>query len=857
MMNPLGQMCYAPNWTQYGRLARILALFLGGLLFLLWGLWGTLPHHSLRQPFSPIVATDLSQPRQNAITLIPNGALALRQSFTPRHDGLRELEVRFARADEHSASQSGQIHLRLSDTAGTTVSEATLLNATIAHNQTHVLQFAPQPRSAGQTYTLVVSGQAGNEVALWGYSLDVHASGELLLAYGEGDGATAVAPLNDVADLTFNTRYQLSWRSALAHLGTTLVREGGFLLLALAFLLLPGALLLQFWPLRAGKMVWLGMALALGTAVWPLAWQFSTLLGWPWRGWSLWLLLLLGWLAVLGVAIRRLEMRDWRLALSRENYGFRIWDFASLISSLRRAFLSHLSPVDVALLVTLLLGLAARLLAVRDLDVPPWVDASRHALITAVMRDSGQVIRDYGAYLPVDRFPYHYGLHTLTASLALLTQRPLPGILLYFGQLLNALLPLTVYAALQLLTRRRLAALLATFLVALPFFFPAYYATWGRLTQLAAMLVMPLALALTWLLLRGGRKWRRAWWLLALLTAGLFLLHFRVFTYYLPFAPLVWLLSAGRNGRYLLLAALGGLLLVTPRLFYLHAVADPLSAFDSSGSGYNAFPSGYLTAGWERAFIIASALCLLPVLWQGLCRRHRALLPLALVMWVGALFLLLAGERLGLPETWLFNLNSMYITLFLPQAMLLGLMGERLWRWLVRRRWWLQLPASAVTGALLLALLLFGVRSQIAVLNPQTILLQPPDLAGIAWVEANLPPEALLAVNSWRWLGNAWAAQDGGAWLTPLTGRQATTPPADYMYSQPLEAWVRTFNETAVAVTDWSDPAQAIRLKEQGVSHIFVGARGGFFDPAALGKNPAVALLYAHDGVFVFALKDG
>ncbi len=855
MTNQPGQM-YAPNWGRYGRFARVLALLLGGLLFLLVGLLGALPHRSLRQVFSPIVATDLSQPRYSAITLIPNGALTLQQTFTPRHDGLRELEIRFARAED-SSNSAGQIHLRLSDASGQTVSQAWLANATIAHNQTHVLQFAPQPHSAGQVYTLSLRGTEGNEVALWGYSLDVYAGGELSLRYEAEEGTTAVAPLTDVAELAFTTRYQLTWRSALAYLGKVVVQEGGFLLLTLAFLLLPGALLLQFWPLRAGGMVWLGMALALGTAVWPLVWQFSTLLGWRWRAWSLWLLLVLGWLAVLGVLIRRLAIRDGRLTHPRENWGFRVWHFAALIALLRRSCLPRFSPVEVALLATLLLGLAARLLAVRDLAVLPWVDASRHALITAVMRNSGQVIRDYGAYLPVDRFPYHYGLHTLTASLALLTQRPLPDLLLTFAQLLNALLPLTVYAAVQLVARRPLAALLAAFLVALPFLFPAYYATWGRLTQLAAMLVMPLTLALTWLLLRGGQRWRRAWGLLALLTAGLFLLHFRVFTYYLPFVPLVWLLSVGRNGRYLLLAAFAGLLLVAPHLLYLRAVSDPLSAFDSSGSSYNAFPSGYLTAGWERAFILAAALCLLPLLWGALRRRRWPLLPLTLAAWVSVLFLLLAGERLGLPETWLFNLNSMYITLFLPQAILLGLMGERFWRWLVGWRWWLQLPVSALTGALLLALLLFGVRNQITVLNPQTILVQPSDLAGIAWVEANLPPGALLAVNSWRWLGNAWAAQDGGAWLTPLTGRQATTPPVDYVYSAALAARVQTFNETAVAVSDWRDPAQIAWLREQRVSHIFVGARGGFFDPAALARNPAVALLYAHDGVFVFALKDG
>ncbi len=353
-----------------------------------------------------------------------------------------------------------------------------------------------------------------------------------------------------------------------------------------------------------------------------------------------------------------------------------------------------------------------------------------------------------------------------------------------------------------------------------------------------------------------GPSWRRGWWLLALLAAGLFLVHFRVFTFYLPFAALVWLASRGRNGRFLALAAAVGLLLVSPRLWQLLSVTDPARAINAGPSDYNAFPTGYLEAGWEQAFVALGAICLALALAGALKRRRWAALPLLLAAWVAALFLLLAGERLGLPETWVINLNSMYITLFLPLAMLLAVTAVQVWQWLARQRWWLQMTASLLAGGLLAALFLFGVRNQVNILNPQTVLAEPPDLAGIAWVDAHLPPEALIAVSSWQWLGQTWAGQDGGAWLTPLTQRQTTTPPADYIYNRDLAEEVRAFNETAVAVADWSDPAQAEWLRQQGVTHVFVGARGGFFDPAALARNPELELLYAEDGVFVFAVRD-
>jgi len=106
------------------------------------------------------------------------------------------------------------------------------------------------------------------------------------------------------------------------------------------------------------------------------------------------------------------------------------------------------------LLLLLLAALALRFVAVRDLAFPPWVDSSRHALITAVMASTGRAPDGYAPYLPVETFPYHFGFHTLSAGLALLTGWALPGLLLTLGQLLNGLLPLSVYAAGRLFVGR-------------------------------------------------------------------------------------------------------------------------------------------------------------------------------------------------------------------------------------------------------------------------------------------------------------------------------------------------------------------------------------------------------------------
>jgi hypothetical protein len=346
-----------------------------------------------------------------------------------------------------------------------------------------------------------------------------------------------------------------------------------------------------------------------------------------------------------------------------------------------------------------------------------------------------------------------------------------------------------------------------------------------------------------------------------------------VFLFYLPFAGLAaafhWF--DFRRARGLVAAAALGTALVMPRLIELLATTNPLQTFQQSLPGYNDFPTGYLTTGWERLYLALAAVGVLVLVVGIALRRRWTKFPTLLVLWVGALFALLAGDRLDLPETLVVNLNSMYISLFLPLALFLAIIAERVWSLVVGRRSAVggHLPctpapplpcvigglSSVIAGVALGLLALFGWRQQANILNPQTILALPADAAALAWLDENVPADARVAVNAWQWLGETWAAGDGGAWLTPLTGREATTPPIDYIYNRDLFAAVRAFNEAAAAIEDWSDPAAAAWLAEQGVTHVFVGARGGFFDPAELSRNPGLRLVYQRDGTFIFALE--
>ncbi|UCG23729.1 MAG: hypothetical protein JSW55_16555 [Chloroflexota bacterium] len=730
---------------------------LGACLFLGWA-W-------LSNWWTPVTAVDISQLRANTLLPAPNLTIQIRQDFVANKDGLYQVELLLSGQD--GDENNARLEIQLLDAAGRPIAGRSLDGNALSDQQPVTLTFEPQKASAGQRYTLQASGTAGNRASLWGYDLDSYDDGQLALI---GSQTTA-------QDLRFVSHYQLTVRSAVQELGRMVSAHLGTMALALTLLFMPGCLLLQagrFLPAKVDPFAWWGAALALSASIWPVAWLWLSTIGGRWASWSLWLVLIAGWSAVIVIFFigRRKSSQEPTVS--------------------RRA--NRLSWHHGALLLVLALGLAGRLLAIRDLAFPPWVDSSRHALITTVMADSGQIISTYRPLLPVEEFPYHFGFHTLSAGLAMLGAQSLPGLLLIVGQLLNGLVPLTMYAAAYLLTRKRSVGLLAALLVALPFFFPGYYATWGRMTQLTAVLVLPVALAFTWLLLHGARSWRRAWPLIGMLAAGLFLIHFRVFLLYLPFAALAWLISRARHGRWLALAAVLALVLTAPHMARLAGYVRP-STFTYAVPGYNDFPVGYVTVGVERIILWSAATAGLVVILAALRRRRWVWLPVALMVWMLLVGVLLASDRLGLPGTTLINLNSAYIVAFVPLALLLAVVAGRMWRWLTGRFQLLDVVLAAAAGAGLAAILLFGLRQQTTILNEVTILAWAPDEPGLAWLDENLPREATVAVNSWLWLGSTWAGSDGGAWIVPLTGRASTTPPADYIYDRDLAQQVNRFNE--------------------------------------------------------------
>ena len=107
-------------------------------------------------------------------------------------------------------------------------------------------------------------------------------------------------------------------------------------------------------------------------------------------------------------------------------------------------------------------------------------------------------------------------------------------LLLQYGQLLNAMTVVMVYAAGRTLFASRRAGLWAAVLAGTVSWFPAYYVTWGRYTQLAGMLLLCGLFALL-VRVQARSRWGD-WAATVVLASGLALVHVRI-----AFFALVWI----------------------------------------------------------------------------------------------------------------------------------------------------------------------------------------------------------------------------------------------------------------------------------------------------------------------------
>lgn len=540
----------------------------------------------------------------------------------------------------------------------------------------------------------------------------------------------------------------------------------------------------------------------------------------------------------------------------------------------------RLGVVLLGLLV--LVGLALwRLYQARSLALPAWVDSVHHTLVVRLILENGGLPATLEPYIQAE-FGYHYGFHLIAALFSIWARSQPVETLLWFGQVINALVALSVYRLGKTLWDDARPAAPAALLVGFAFHMPAYYLTWGRYTLLTGLILLPLAMSAGLQVVRGPAR-RGDWLRLLLLTAGVALSHITALLLlgFFMAVLLIFALAAriveGRRARKpkdetpaenppetpaararLLdgiwqpaAAALLGLLLAAPWLARVWEQSGPqanlrmISPLDGSQLDYGRYILYLLGPLHNEVLLGIAGVGLILALFR------RATRPLA--VWGLLLGLLTLPWGLRLDP---FRPDHMAIVLFLPAALLIGALYSNALGLTARLRWaWLRV---GLQGALLLAALGltgWGAWSTRDVLNPSTIFTDAADVQALNWVAENTPEDARFLFNTTIWMGEMYRGVDGGYWIQPVTGRGTILPPVLYTYGAP---------DYIAQINDWS--ARASRLtgcdedfwslvQDAKINFVYIHEGQGSLQPAALVNCPQLVQVYRRDRVYIYEIN--
>ncbi len=486
-----------------------------------------------------------------------------------------------------------------------------------------------------------------------------------------------------------------------------------------------------------------------------------------------------------------LGMAGWILPaflLALLGYGFRTAGFSACIALLFSGLLLILpilfffrvrqppAPVSMTTVISLLflLGvfLLLRLAFVSRALMPQYFDSVRHyTIIKSLMENIEPGSR--GVSFPwLGTNYYHIGFHFLAAFVASGLGAEIPDTMLIAGQMILAITPLSVFFFIRHETQSNPAGIFAVLLAGIGWSMPAYAVNWGKYPAVTSLILIQFVISVAYLIVESSKvlATHQKWALYALFLSGISLaglFHSRSLVV-IGIAFLAWIIAKGwahlaKPTRVLLFCLLVLGILSEIVFIQRQEVLEPL--FEPYG------PKGFVIT-----FIVAG----LTVFAQKTYPRLAFANLVGIFLLLGGLFIPTLEVIPRIANLTLLDRTFVEMSLYLPLALLggSGLAGlERVLR---------QTPARLGTLAtrhaylsLVFAALILGNALVQYDFYPSDccIIVSRDDLTAMDWMNENLPSDARVLISADELVVQAsgalqgYAAADGGAWITPLTGR--------------------------------------------------------------------------------------
>jgi hypothetical protein len=443
-----------------------------------------------------------------------------------------------------------------------------------------------------------------------------------------------------------------------------------------------------------------------------------------------------------------------------------------------------------ALLIVVFVWLTSISLATSDLRIPQFGDGLQHTVITQLIVDNGGLFSSWQPYAPMTTMTYHFGFHLFAAWVQWVTGWPTTEAVLAAGMSLGAIGLLSLFSLTAGLLARCgfsnsqawLAGIAAVVLAGLVNPSPSGLLNWGRYTQLAGHVVLPVALLACVTALKESRQPLPGLLRAALFVSGLALTHYLVTVFLIIALIMLTLAESARVSQLPQRLKLGlnaagivavSALISAPWWWIVQSgglarvsteVVANSAAFAARIAQYAALDP--VTPGYVHPALLILSLVGLPIaLW----RRAAPMLAVALTP-IG-LVLAVRPQLLGLPGAGVIDSFTAWLSLYVFLAPLAGFALTSL----LPRGHHVALNLMGVFGVALAP-----VTHSLINLGPYR-LVAPDDIRAQTWIRENTPTDTRVLVNAFpAYWGTVLAGSDAGWWLTYNTGRRTNLPPLLY-----------------------------------------------------------------------------
>jgi len=443
---------------------------------------------------------------------------------------------------------------------------------------------------------------------------------------------------------------------------------------------------------------------------------------------------------------------------------------ATLMLSLNFLF-SIKTKQEVSLKITLALFFSASLLLrlayLQDIYLPPYFDSVEHLRIINALLDGWNSHTLLDSISNASPTYYHLGYHLLASLLTLILGAKTPNVMLVFGQVVLAFIPIPVLLLIWQKTKDLPSALFAALLAGFGWYMPAFAVNWGKYPALLGILFFEI------LLLNFQQDKKRNIFAKILIFFGILIatiIHTRVLILILIaytswiFAKEITNFSTGKKNSIL------RILLFSIFIYLLSIQEDPLLKLTLEP---------YLN---NTSLLI---LVLSPFAFKKYLRETYFTLFFILFLLV-TLFIPTAWALPQFPDQTLLDRPFVEMILFFPLALLGGFSLAGLAHTLrdISRPYVQMQDKSQVTrNALFFTfVLLFGfftLKSYDFYPSACCDFVGYDDTLAFDWIARNLPEDTLILIagNQLNVVPNTTAsslvASDAGIWITPLTGRKS------------------------------------------------------------------------------------